>query len=63
MKYKHKGNGRMYEIIREYDFEDFTIKQDTNNEWENIIAYIDIETLQPFITGEKRFKEHFEELK
>lgn len=61
-KYKHRGNGRIYEIIRKDDFNDFSIKQDTCNEWENIIAYMDTHTHQPFITGEKRFKERFEKI-
>ena len=58
-RFKHKGNGKIYEITRLEDFEDFTIKQDSINIWESVVPYIDIDTYQPFLTGINRFKERF----
>jgi len=59
-KYKHKITGRIYEVIKGEDFQDFTIKQSSKDSWESVVAYMDCETFQPFLTGKERFEEKFE---
>jgi hypothetical protein len=61
LKYVHKGNGNVYEVISptgESD-QDYTIKQSSKDEWENPIYYMSCDTYQQFITGEKRFLDRF----
>lgn len=57
-KFRHKGNKKLYRVLE--SSEDYSIKQASDNEWESVIFYQNIITLQPFITGRKRFLDVFE---
>lgn len=57
--YVHKKSGRKYILIKEM-YKTLHIKQESGNYWEEAFFYMNIETLQPFVTGKKRWEESFE---
>lgn len=58
IKYRHKKSGKIY--FKALHFGDHSIKQTSEDEWEEAVSYYDAITYQPFITGLKRFTENFE---
>lgn len=61
-KYTHNGNGRVYERLDNLGLIGPTLKQNSDNEWEESVTYRDFLTQKVYQTGISRFNERFTEL-